>query len=125
MIFISHDLSVVKHISDRIAVMYLGRIVEIGPSVDVFERPVHPYTKALVSAVPIPNPEREKHRQVASSFRVTRHHPSTHPQGCTFHPRCPYAQEDAVKSRVSSVHRIHSGRAPCNLHPVARDQSAA
>jgi oligopeptide transport system ATP-binding protein len=97
LIFISHDLSVVKHISDRIAVMYLGRIVEMGPAVQVFERPLHPYTKALVSAVPIPDPEREKQRQrvILSGDPPS---PLNPPAGCAFHPRCAYATAECSRA---------------------------
>ncbi len=97
LIFISHDLSVVKHISDRIAVMYLGRIVEMGPAAQVFEKPLHPYTKALVSAVPIPDPEREKQRQrvILSGDPPS---PLNPPAGCAFHPRCAYATAECSRA---------------------------
>ena len=89
-LFISHDLSVVKHISNRIAVMYLGKIVELSDRNAIFKRPLHPYTKALLSAIPIPSIHVERQRMILKGDVPS---PVNPPKGCRFASRCPYARE--------------------------------
>ena len=112
-LFIAHDLGVVKHISDRIAVMYLGRIVEMADSGSIFRFPGHPYTEALLSAVPVADPDRVK-KQILLAGDVPS--PVDPPSGCHFHPRCPYATDRCVKEipqlvEVSPGHSVSCLRA--------------
>jgi oligopeptide/dipeptide ABC transporter ATP-binding protein len=106
-LFVAHDLSVVKHVSDRVAVMYVGRIVEVSPTRQLFERPLHPYTEALLSAVPVPDPRRRSRRIVLQGEVADPAHP---PTGCHFHPRCPYAVE-RCRTEVPALRDFGGGHA--------------
>jgi peptide/nickel transport system ATP-binding protein len=95
-IFIAHDLAVVEHISNRVAVMYVGKIVELAASKELFSNPRHPYTEALLSAVPQPDPTRKSKRMILEGEVAN---PANPPSGCYFHPRCPYATERCKKEK--------------------------
>jgi peptide/nickel transport system ATP-binding protein len=97
-LFISHDLSVVKHVSDRIAVMYVGNLVETAATKDLFLRPLHPYTEALLSSVPKPDPRAPRQHKIPEGEVADAAHP---PTGCRFHPRCPYAQPRCTQEEPS------------------------
>ena len=124
-LFVAHDLSVVRHVSDRVAVMYLGKLMEVSPAEELYTKPIHPYTGALLAAIPIPDPEenRRRERVVVSGEPPN---PIDPPSGCVFHPRCPRATDmccevepplvrypERAPRRVSSPHERERRRDPC------------
>ncbi|MBP7693017.1 MAG: ATP-binding cassette domain-containing protein [Anaerolineales bacterium] len=111
-LFIAHDLSVVEHVSDRVAVMYLGRIVELAPTADLFYQPLHPYTEALMSAIPALDPDDVMQPKMLEGEIPS---PANPPPGCHFHPRCPYAQA-ICRTETPAWREYHPGRfAACHF----------
>ena len=111
-LFIAHDLTVVRHIATRVAVMYLGSLVEVAPAETLYNDPKHPYTQALLSAVPVPDPNHQKNQ-----IELTGELPSPlePPSGCPFHPRCQFAEEQCTKERPKLVTIGHEHRVSCHL----------
>ena len=121
-LFISHDLSVVRHIADEVMVMYLGRVVEQGPRDTIFANPQHPYTRALLSATPQPNPTIKRERIVLKGELPS---PLSPPPGCTFHPRCPWAFEPCNKLNPMLLRHDGSLVACHAVNPISSTSAAA
>lgn len=113
-LFIAHDLSVVKHISNRVGVMYLGRIAEIGPKKLIYDNPLHPYTQALLAAIPVPDVEKKRKKVTLKGEPPS---PSNPPTGCAFHTRCPMVHDRCKVERPELVHQGNGQYVACHLYP--------
>ena len=124
-LFVAHDLSVVRHVCDRIAVMYLGKLMEVSPAEELYSKPIHPYTAALLEAIPIPDPRenRTRRRRVVTGEPPN---PINPPSGCVFHPRCPRAT-DVCKTVEPPLMEYANGHIAACHHPlnVSKDEMAA
>jgi len=122
-IFVAHDLGVIRHVSDRIAVMYLGKIVELGPADEVYTNPIHPYTLSLLAALPIPDPHANAEREPIV-LEGDLPSPANPPAACRFHTRCPFATEICSEVEPELVHHGNGHWAACH-HPLNREQPHA
>ena len=113
-LFIAHDLAVVRHISDRIAVMYLGQIMELSPADDLYDNPLHPYTISLLSAIPIPDPEVERNR-TSILLQGDLPSPANPPAACRFHTRCPYVQETLCRDEEPELRPLEGHLVKCHF----------
>ena len=122
-IFVAHDLGVIRHVSDRIAVMYLGKIVELGPADEVYSNPIHPYTLSLLAALPIPDPKLNAERE-PMVLEGDLPSPANPPAACRFHTRCPYATEICSEVEPELIHHGNGHWAACH-HPLNREHPEA
>jgi oligopeptide/dipeptide ABC transporter ATP-binding protein len=123
---VAHDLSVVRHVSDRIAVMYLGKVMELSPAEELYDKPIHPYSQALLSAIPVPDPRenRARNRVVVGGEPPS---PVNPPSGCVFHTRCPRAQERCSAEVPPLTEYANGHLAACHypLHVSAEEIAAS